>query len=143
MRKFILIAGFALVSVAAQAGDRSLSLGGGETTRVRLRPRLPRDRKLLKPRRPRKHRNMSNGPRSSSPSPRRRRPETSKTETARPRAARAARMQRSAAGPASAGPGRPMARRTALMSRSAGPHRMRYGIRTRIISALHRHGIYW
>ena len=34
MRKFILIAGFALVSVAAQAGDRSLSLGGGETTRV-------------------------------------------------------------------------------------------------------------
>ena len=34
MRKFILIAGFALVSVAAQAGDRSLSLGGGETTKV-------------------------------------------------------------------------------------------------------------
>src|SRR5690349_558217 len=34
MRKFILIAGFALVSVAAQAGDRSLSLGGGDTTKV-------------------------------------------------------------------------------------------------------------
>ena len=34
MRKFILIAGFALVSAAAQAGDRSLSLGGGETTTV-------------------------------------------------------------------------------------------------------------
>ena len=34
MRKFLLIAGFALVSVAAQAGDRSLSLGGGETTKV-------------------------------------------------------------------------------------------------------------
>ncbi len=32
MRKFILIAGFVLVSAAAQAGDRSLSLGGGETT---------------------------------------------------------------------------------------------------------------
>src|SRR5580765_5181443 len=34
MRKFILIAGFVLVSAAAQAGDRSLSLGGGETTKV-------------------------------------------------------------------------------------------------------------
>ena len=34
MRKFILIAGFVLVSAAAQAGDRSLSLGGGETTTV-------------------------------------------------------------------------------------------------------------
>ena len=31
MRKFILIAGFVLASTAAQAGDRSLSLGGGET----------------------------------------------------------------------------------------------------------------
>ena len=34
MRKFILIAGLALVSAAAQAGERSLSLGGGETTKV-------------------------------------------------------------------------------------------------------------
>ncbi len=34
MRKFILIAGFALVSVAAHAGDRGLSLGGGEATKV-------------------------------------------------------------------------------------------------------------
>ncbi len=34
MRKFILIAGFVLTSAAAQAGDRSLSLGGGETTKV-------------------------------------------------------------------------------------------------------------
>ena len=31
MRKFILIAGFVLASAAAQAGDRSLSLGGIET----------------------------------------------------------------------------------------------------------------
>jgi hypothetical protein len=30
-----------------------------------------------------------------------------------------------------------------MMSRSAGAHRMRYGIRARIIMALHRHGIYW
>jgi hypothetical protein len=30
-----------------------------------------------------------------------------------------------------------------MMSRGAGAHRMRYGIRARIIAALHRHGIYW
>ena len=32
MRKFILIAGFVLASAAAQAGDRSLSLGSETTT---------------------------------------------------------------------------------------------------------------
>jgi hypothetical protein len=51
-------------------------------------------------------------------------------------------MHRPAAGPASAGPGRPMARRTAYMSRGARPHGVRYRI-ARIIGALHRHGIYW
>ena len=29
------------------------------------------------------------------------------------------------------------------MSRSGRPHNMRYGIKMRIIGALHRHGIYW
>jgi hypothetical protein len=29
------------------------------------------------------------------------------------------------------------------MSRGPGAHRMRLGIRARIIMALHRHGIYW
>jgi hypothetical protein len=71
--------------------------------------------------------------------------ETSRTETVRPRgarAARAARMHRPAAGPASAGLGRPMARRAAYMSGRARPHGVRYRI-ARIIGALHRHGIYW
>ena len=68
--------------------------------------------------------------------------ETTRTETARPRGARAARMHRPAAGPASAGPGRPMARRTAYMSGRARPQGVRYRI-ARIIGALHRHGIYW
>jgi hypothetical protein len=36
-----------------------------------------------------------------------------------------------------------MAQRTAMMSRGARPHSIRYGIKMRIISALHRHGIYW
>jgi hypothetical protein len=42
----------------------------------------------------------------------------------------------------SAGPGRPVARRTAYMSRSARPPGIRYRI-ARIIGTLHRHGIYW
>ena len=66
-------------------------------------------------------------------------PETTRTETVRPRAARA---YRPAAGRMSAGPARPVARRTAYMSRSARPHGVRYRI-ARIIGALHRHGIYW
>jgi hypothetical protein len=52
-------------------------------------------------------------------------------------------QQRYATRPASAGPGRASAQRAAMMSRGAGQHRMRFGIRARIVAALHRHGIYW
>jgi hypothetical protein len=147
MRKFILIAGFALVSVAAQAGDRSLSLGGGETTKVSAPakaadtsrtaevPQAVEGPKYVE-------RPAVVEPKSETIKTETTKPETSNTERARPSAAR---MQRYATRPASAGPGRPSAsaQRAAMMSRSAGAHRMRYGIRARIIMALHRHGIYW
>ena len=69
MRKFILIAGFVLASAAAQAGDRSLSLGRQrDAGRLRRRPGLPMHRKARKPR---KHQDMSSAPRSSSPGLRR------------------------------------------------------------------------
>ena len=69
--------------------------------------------------------------------------ETSRTETARPRASRAARMQRPSAGRMSAGPGRPMARRTAYMSRGGvRPPSIRYKF-ARFVGALQRYGIYW
>jgi len=149
MRKFILIAGFALVSVAAQAGDRSLSLGGGETTRVSAPAKAaegPRTAEVPQAAEAPKYveRPAIVEPKAETTKPETTRTETSRAETgnterARPRAAR---MPRYATRP-SAGPGSASARRAAMMSRGAGQYRMRYSIRARIIAALHRHGIYW
>ena len=151
MRKFILIAGFVLVSAAAQAGDRSLSLGGVEskaapapakamdTSKSAEAPAVAETPKYVE--RPAVVEPKAETSKAETP-----RAETSRAVTARSKAARmqAARMQRASAGRASVGPGRPMAgQRTAMMSRSARPHSIRYGIKMRIISALHRHGIYW
>ena len=145
MRKFILIAGFVLASAAAQAGDRSLSLGGGETTTVTAPAKAAEGSRIVEAPPAAEAPKYIERPAAVEP-----KPETSKTETSKPETSnterarpRAAKMQRYATRPASAGPGRPSAQRAALMSRSAGSHRMRYGIRARIISALYRHGIYW
>jgi hypothetical protein len=132
MRKFILIAGFVLASAAAQAADRSLSLGGVETQAA------PAPAKAIDAS---KSAEAAEAPKYvERPAVVEPKAETSKPERARPGVAR---TQRYAARPASAGPGRPSARRAAMMSRSAGQHRMRYSIKARIIGALHRHGIYW
>jgi septal ring-binding cell division protein DamX len=138
MRKFILIAGFVLASAAAQAGDRSLSLTGSETQAAPAPPKATDASKSAEAAEAPKYveRPAVVEPRAESKA------ETTRTETARPRTAGTARMHRPVAGPASAGPGRPMARRTAYMSRGARPHGVRYRI-ARIIGALHRHGIYW
>jgi hypothetical protein len=146
MRKFILIAGFVLASAAAQAGDRSLSLAGSETQAAPAPARATDASKSAEAAEAPKYveRPAVVEPKAESKAETSK-PETTRTETASPRttrAARAARMHRPAAGPASAGPGRPMARRTAYMSGRARPHGVRYRI-ARIIGALHRHGIYW
>jgi len=142
MRKFILIAGFVLASAAAQAGDRSLSLGGNETQAAPAPAKATDASKSAEAAETPKYveRPAVVEPKAETSKPETNRAETSKTERARPSAAR---MQRYATRPAAAGPGSPSARRAAMMSRSAGAHRMRYGIRARIIMALHRHGIYW
>ena len=140
MRKFILIAGFVLASAAAQAGDRSLSLGGGETSTVTAPAKAPEGARIVEAPPAAEAPKYVERPAVVEPKPETSKTETSNTERVRPRAAR---MQRHATRPASAGPGRASAQRAALMSRSAGSHRMRYGIRARIISALYRHGIYW
>jgi hypothetical protein len=137
MRKFILIAGFVLASAAAQAGDRSLSLGGIETQAAPAPTKATDASKSAEAAEAPKY---IERPAVVEPKAETTKAETSKTARARPSAAR---TQRYATRPASAGPGRPSARRAAMMSRSAGQHRVRYGIRARIISALHRHGIYW
>ena len=147
MRKFILIAGFALVSVAAQAGDRSLSLGGGETTKVSAPAKATEGSRIAEVPQAAEAPKYVERPAVVEPKTETTRTETTRTETSNTERARpkAARMQRYANRPANAGPGRPSAsaQRAAMMSRSAGAHRMRYGIRARIIAALHRHGIYW
>lgn len=151
MRKFILIAGFALVSVAAQAGDRSLSLGGGDTTKVSAPAKAtegPRTAEVPQAaevpkyvERPAAVEPKAETTRSETVKTGTTRTETRNTERARPRAAG---MQRYANRPPSAGAGGASARRAAMMQqRGAGQYRMRYSIRARIIAALHRHGIYW
>lgn len=137
MRKFILIAGFVLASATAQAADRSLSLGVSETAPVAT-PKAAQGSKSAEAPQAAEAPKYVERPAVVEP-----KPETSKAETATPRAAKAARMHRPAAGAASAGPARPVARRAAYTSRTARPHRVRYHIAARIIGALHRHGIYW
>jgi hypothetical protein len=136
MRKFILIAGFVFASAAAQAADRSLSLGGIETQAAPAPAKATDASKSAEAETPK----YIERPAVVEP-----KAETSKAETSKPERAKpsAARMKRYANRPASAGSGSPSARRAAMMSRGAGAHRMRLGIRARIIMALHRHGIYW
>jgi uncharacterized membrane protein len=143
MRKFILITGFILASATAQAGDRSLSLAGSETQAAPAPARATdaRATDASKSAEAAEAPKYVERPAVVEPKPDSK-PETTRSETARPRAARAAGVHRPAAGRMSAGPGRPMARRTAYMSRSARPHGIRIRI-ARIIGALHRHGIYW
>jgi hypothetical protein len=145
MRKFILIAGFVLASAAAQAGDRSLSLGGNETQAAPAPAKATDASKSAEAAETPKYveRPAVVEPKAETSKPETTNTETSRTETARPRATRAARMHRPAAARMSAEPGRPMARRTAYMSRGgARPPSIRYRF-ARFIGALHRHGIYW
>jgi len=148
MRKFILIAGFVLASAAAQAGDRSLSLGGGETNYAPAPARAADTSKSAEAVEAPKYveRPAAVEPKSENKS------ESARSETSRAAAGNTARMRQRPAGmqqryagrPQSAGAGGASARRAAMMQqRGAGQSRMRFGIRARIITALHRHGIYW
>jgi hypothetical protein len=152
MRKFILIAGFVLVSAAAQAGDRSLSLAGGETQAAPAPARATDASKSAEAAEAPRYveRPAAVEPKAETTKPETTRSETARSETGRPAASygqrmkhRPAGMQRYANRPPSAGAGGASARRAAMMQRGAGQHRMRLGIRARIIMALHRHGIYW
>ena len=147
MRTFILIAGFVLASAAAQAGDRSLSLGGGETTRVSAPAKAAEGARTAEVPQAAEAPKYVERPAAVEPKPEAGKPETSRAETgnaARMRHRPAGMQQRYAGRPQSAGAGGASARRAAMMQqRGAGQHRMRLGIRARIIMALHRHGIYW
>lgn len=151
MRKLILIAGFALVSVAAHAGDRSLSLGGGETTNVSAPARPIEGSRTAEAPQAAEAPKYVERPAAVEPRADTTRSESARSETSRASAGNTARMrqrpagmQQGYAGRPSAGAGGASARRAATMQqRGAGAHRARFGIKARIITALHRHGIYW
>jgi hypothetical protein len=139
MRKFILIAGFALVSAAAQAGDRSLSLAGSETATVAA-PAKPADapRTAEAPQ-------ATEAPTADAPKyverPAVGEPKTESTAEAAKNASRktqSAKLEQPSAERAS-----PAARRTASWSSSEKPRRKRYWTEAHIVRTLHRHGIYW
>lgn len=143
MRKFILIAGFVLASAAAQAGDRSLSLAGGETTAATAPAKAadgPRTAEIPQ---------AVEAPRVEAPST-----ETPKAEAPkyieRPavvepkaEAAKAETPKAAAVEQPTAEPAKPATRKTASTSKSEKPRRKRYWTEARIIRELHRHGIYW
>jgi hypothetical protein len=142
MRKFILIAGFVLTSAAAQAGDRSLSLGGVESARAPAPKAVDAPKTAEAPPPPEAPKYVERPaiePKVETPKADANRVETTRTATARPRAARA---YRPAAVSAHAAPGRPAFRRTASMSGRMRLHHTRYRIAS-IVRALHRYGIYW
>ncbi len=151
MHKFIFIAGFAFLSVAAaHAGDRSLSLGGGETTNVAAPAKVVDGSRTAEGPPAVEAPKYVERPVAVVPKPEAGRAETVRSERSRPSGYsqrmqhRPAGMQQRHAGRSqSAGIGGPSARRVAMMHRSGGAHRIRLGIKARIISALHRHGIYW
>jgi len=152
MRKFILIAGFVLTSVAAHAGDRGLSLGGGETTTVSVPARASEGPRTAEAPQAAEAPKYVERPAAVDPKPETTRSETARSDTSRAAAGNTARMRQRPAGmqqryagrPQSAGAGGTSARRAAMMQqRGAGQQRTRFGIRARIITALHRHGIYW
>jgi hypothetical protein len=125
MRKFILIAGFVLASAAVQAGDRSLSLGGGETTAVTAPARAPEGSKTAEV------------PPAAEAPKYIERPAIVEPKAEAPRT-QAAKVQQPAAERA-----KPVARKTASTWRTAKPRRTRHWAEARIIRELHRHGIYW
>jgi hypothetical protein len=139
MRKFILIAGFALVSAAAQAGDRSLSLAGSETAPVAA-PAKPAEAPKTAEAPQAAEAPTADAPKyverpavvepkaeSNTEAPKTASPKTQSANLETPAAERA----------------RPAARRTASSSRSEKPRRKHYWTEARIVRELHRHGIYW
>jgi hypothetical protein len=143
MRKLILIAGFALVSAAAQAGDRSLSLAGSETATVAARAKPADAPKTAEAPQ------ATEAPTADAPKyVERPAVVETKTESAAEAPKNASRKTQSKTQSANleqpaAERARPAAGRTASWSRSEKPRRKRHWTEARIVRELHRHGIYW
>ena len=135
MRKFILIAGFVLASTAAQAGDRSLSLGGGETATVTAPAKATEGSRIVEAPPAAEAPKYIERPAVVEPKAETSKAETSKAATHRTQAAKVDRPN--------AAPARPAARKMASRSGMAKPRLTRHWAEARIIRGLHRYGIYW
>lgn len=127
MRKFILVAGFVLASAAAQAGDnRSLSLTSDPLAPPATARASDSSQTAQAPQ-------ATQAPEAT---------ETPKAET--PKYVERPALVDTKAEPASKESSKPSATKTASAPRAEKPRRkQRYWTEGRIISELHRHGIYW
>lgn len=145
MRKYILIAGFVLASAAAQAGDRSLSLAGGETTATTAPAKVadgPRTAELPQAVEASRVEAPSTEPSKAEAPKYIERPAVVEPKAEAPKAAAPKAATVEAEQP-TAEPAKPAARKTASTSKSEKPRRKRYWTEARIIRELNRHGIYW
>jgi hypothetical protein len=130
MRKFILIAGLVLASATAQATDRSLSVVGGDVLTAAVPAKVAETQKTAE------------APQVAA---------TQATEAPKAEAPkyvdRPAMVEPKAETPKAAQsntePAKPVAQTAASAPKAEKPRRTRYWTEGRIISELHRHGIYW
>jgi hypothetical protein len=132
MRKFILIAGFVLASAAAQAGERSLSLSGSDV----LAAPASAPAKIADAPKTAEAPQAVEAPKAEAPKYIERpvavepKAETPKAETPKADAPKVEQTNTESAKPAKT-------------ARADKPRHKRYWTEGRIISELHRHGVYW
>jgi hypothetical protein len=132
MRKFILITAMVLASASAQAGDRSLTLGGGESLPAAASSTVNASGKVA---------DVPVTPAVEAPKP----PETPKY-VERPAVAAPApqpQAQPASVQPSSTPAAKPVEWKRATAHKSSNRRHARYWTEGRIIGELHRHGIYW
>ncbi|MBR0755753.1 hypothetical protein JQ604_26575 [Bradyrhizobium jicamae] len=135
MQKLFLISALVLASATAQAGERSLTLGGGENApAVAPAPANPTGKYVEAPQRPPEATSVVETPKPATDTPR-------YTARPAPAAAQQPELQQAKVEP-TATPSTKPTYRTAS-HRSARRHHAHTWTRSRIIGELHRHGIYW
>ena len=134
MRKFILIAGFVLASAAAQAGERSLSLSGSDVLATPARVTKAVDPSKTAEA-PQAETTKSDAPKYvERPAVVEPKVETPKAETVKATAPKVEQVSTTT----SSEPAKPV-----KTARAEKPRHKRYWTEGRIISELHRHGVYW
>jgi len=130
MRKLILIAGLVLASATAQATDRSLSAVGSDALTAAVPAKVAETQKTAEAPQVAATQ-VTEAPKAEAPKYVDR-PALVEPKTETPKAAQS-----------NTEPDKPVAQTAALTPKAEKPRRTRYWTEGRIISELHRHGIYW